>query len=261
MQRIALGIEYDGSNYFGWQRQQHQPSIQAHVEFALSKVAAHPISVFCAGRTDAGVHAFGQVIHFDTQATRPEFAWLRGVNTYLPKDIRVMWCKLVESEFDARKSALWRRYCYVINNRSVCPGILNKAITWVLGELETSLMQIGAKHLIGSHDFSSFRGTHCQAKTATRTIHNIEIIRRKDTIIIDVKANAFLHHMVRNIVGTLIVVGQRKSPPEWIREVLHAKDRRAAGVMAPANGLYLVDVGYPTNFSLPKATSFPWFLE
>ncbi len=259
MQRIALGIEYDGANYSGWQRQHHSPSIQAAVESAIAKVANHEVATICAGRTDAGVHAFGQVIHFDTSADRADFAWQRGVNTYLPKDIRVLWCKGVPSEFDARRSALSRRYCYVITNRNVRPGIMHKAISWVFGELCVDSMQKGAAYLEGNHDFASFRGSHCQSKTSIRNIHSIEVTRRGENILLDVKANAFLHHMVRNIAGSLIAVGQGKYPPIWVNEVLQAKDRRAAGIMAAPHGLYLLEVSYPDKFDLPKVPSLPWF--
>jgi tRNA pseudouridine38-40 synthase len=261
MQRIAFGIEYDGANYYGWQRQAHHSAIQTHLEAAIAKVADHDVSTFCAGRTDAGVHACGQVVHFDTTALRPEFAWLRGVNTYLPRDIRVLWCKFVDSEFDARKSALSRRYCYVISNRPVRPGIMHKAITWILGDLEIEAMQKGARYLLGNHDFTSFRATACQAKTPIRTVQNIDVFRRGMSIIIDIRANAFLHHMVRNIAGTLIAVGHQKYPPAWVDEVLKAKDRRMAGMMAAPNGLYLVNVSYPTRFDIPLFAHAPWFLE
>jgi tRNA pseudouridine38-40 synthase len=261
MQRIALGIEYNGANYAGWQRQRHSPSIQAHIESALSKIAAHPVAVFCAGRTDAGVHASGQVLHFDTPSARPLIAWVRGVNAYLPSDIRVLWVKPVSSDFDARKSALSRRYCYIIANQPVSPGIMHKTITWVLSPLDAPLMQTGANFLLGNHDFSSFRAAQCQAKSPVRTLHDITITRKNEQIIVDVTANAFLHHMVRNIVGTLISVGQKKYPCAWIQDVLHAKDRRAAGLTAPSNGLYLVKVSYPDKFEIPLSTAFssPWF--
>ncbi len=259
MQRIALGIEYDGSAYCGWQRQSHSPSVQAIVEAALSRVADHDVGVFCAGRTDAGVHAFNQVIHFDSHAMRPEHAWVMGANSYLPKDVRVLWCRVVPPEFDARKSALSRRYCYVISNRKVSPGIMNNAMTWVFGNLCVDSMQNAAKHLLGTHDFTSFRGSHCQAKTPVRTIHSIDIVRKNDLIVLEVTANAFLHHMVRNITGSLIAIGKQKFPHLWIKQVLEAKDRRLAGVMAPPQGLYLTGVSYPDNYLIPSADYTPWF--
>lgn len=259
MQRIALGIEYDGANYSGWQRQQHHASVQALLEKAIAKIASHPIEVICAGRTDAGVHASGQVVHFDTSANRPEFAWIRGVNNYLPRDIRVCWGKSVDSSFNARKSALSRRYCYIILNRPVRPGILHHAVTWMLPPLDVAAMQKGAQHLLGTHDFTTFRASGCQAKTATRTLSQIHLMRRGDQIILDVTANAFLHHMVRNITGSLLEVGQNKQSPEWIAEILQARDRRRAGITAPPQGLYLIKVNYPDNYPIPSDVRLPWF--
>jgi len=261
MQRIALGLEYNGANYFGWQRQNHRPSIQAHLEAAIAKIADHAAPVFCAGRTDAGVHAYGQVIHFDTCSERPEIAWIRGINSYLPKDIPVLWSKPVSTDFDARKSAFSRRYCYIIANRKTSPGIMHQAITWVLEPLDVIAMDKGAQYLLGCHDFSSFRAAGCQAKTPVRTIHAIRVYSQGGHIILDITANAFLHHMVRNIVGTLLKVGAKQYPEAWIADVLNAKDRRMAGMTASANGLYLVDVGYPEQFCLPTFPHAPWFLD
>lgn len=259
MQRIALGVEYDGSRYFGWQRQLNNPSIQECLENAISKVADQPVTVFCAGRTDTGVHASNQVVHFETSAIRTPIAWIRGVNSYLPLDIRVCWQHDVPNDFDARKSALSRRYCYVMVNRAVSPGIMRHGVTWVLPPLNVQAMQKAADYLLGKHDFSSFRGAHCQAKTATRTILAIKIHSMGDNIILDITANAFLYHMVRNIVGTLMMVGQGKCEESWVRDVLTAKDRRLAGHTAPPSGLYLVDVRYPSHFNLPDPLRMPWF--
>ncbi|HRE30660.1 MAG TPA: tRNA pseudouridine(38-40) synthase TruA [Candidatus Berkiella sp.] len=259
MQRIALGIEYDGSRYFGWQRQKKRTSVQESLETAISKVANHPILTYCAGRTDAGVHASNQVIHFDSEADRAPIAWVRGVNSYLPPDIRVCWMQPVSADFDARKSALSRRYCYIIVNRAVSPGILRHGVTWILPTLDVDAMQSGAQYLLGKHDFSSFRGAHCQAKTPIRTISAVQFHRLGDNIILDITANAFLYHMVRNIVGSLLMVGQGKCPDTWIKGVLAAKDRRAAGLTAPPQGLYLVDVRYPDNFGLLEPIRMPWF--
>lgn len=259
MQRIALGIEYDGSRYCGWQRQINSLSIQENLENALSKVANHPIMTFCAGRTDAGVHASNQVIHFETEALRDKVAWVRGVNSYLPLDIRVCWMQVVPDEFDARKSAVSRRYCYVMVNRPVSPGIMRHGVTWVLPTLDVQAMQKAAQHLLGKHDFSSFRGANCQAKTPIRTITAISLHANGDNIILDITANAFLYHMVRNIVGSLIMVGQGKCEESWIKDVLDAKDRRLAGHKAPPNGLYLVEVKYPSKFELEAALRMPWF--
>lgn len=258
MLRIALGVEYDGSRYFGWQRQANNPSVQENLEIALGKVADHPVVIFCAGRTDTGVHASNQVIHFETEATREPIAWVRGVNSYLPPDIRVCWMKVVPNDFDARKSALSRRYCYVMVNRDVSPGIMRHGVTWVYQTLDIVAMQSAAQHLLGKHDFSSFRGAHCQANTPIRTITAIKISAVGDNIILDITANAFLYHMVRNIVGSLMLVGQGKNDESWIKDVLAAKDRRLAGHTAPPQGLYLVDVRYPNLFQLP-APRMPWF--
>ncbi len=260
MQRIALGIEYDGSAYSGWQRQHHSPSVQALVESALTKVANYPINVFCGGRTDAGVHACEQVIHFDTDVRRVEHAWVLGTNSYLPKDIRILWCHFVDNTFDARKSALSRRYCYVINNRRISPGILNNAVTWIYGSLCISSMREAAQYLLGKHDFTSFRDSQCQAKTPIRTIQAIDLICKKELVLLDITANAFLHHMVRNIAGSLIAVGKSKHPPLWMKEVLAAKSRRFAAGTAPSQGLYLKEIRYPADYSLPSVSSLPWFL-
>lgn len=260
MQRIALGIEYDGTNYFGWQRQRHQASVQAALEGAISKVADHPVLTYCAGRTDAKVHACGQVVHFDTTALRTHDAWLKGINTHLPRDIRVKWTCDVSDEFDARKSALNRRYAYVILNESVSPGILRHAMTWIYRELDVDKMHEAATYLLGTHDFSAFRGAHCQAKTPIRSLYSIRFFRHRDRMILDITANAFLHHMVRNIVGTLLMVGMNKSPPEWVQSVLQSRDRKQAGVMAPPQGLYLLNVAYPEHFNLPQFNPTPWFL-
>jgi tRNA pseudouridine38-40 synthase len=261
MQRIALGLEYDGSQYSGWQRQNHKPSIQAHLESALSKVADHPVAVVCAGRTDARVHASGQVVHFDTPAVRVPLAWTRGVNAHLPPDIRVNWQAAVTHDFNARHSAVSRSYSYIILNRPIPPGIMRNAVTWVLAPLDATLMQTGADFLVGTHDFNSFRAAQCQAKTSTRTIHSLEIVRKGAHIIVEVTANAFLHHMVRNIVGSLIKVGKGECNPDWIEEVLAGKDRRLAGLTAPPNGLYLVHVGYPEMHGLKTPKQHPWFFQ
>ena len=261
MQRFALGIEYDGANYAGWQRQRHDTSVQEKLESALSKIAAHPVAVICAGRTDAGVHATGQVIHFDTAVVRDSIAWVRGVNSVLPRDIRVCWVKSVPQTFNARRSATARRYCYVIANHAVPPGILRNAVTWVLAPLDVALMQTAATHLVGTHDFNAFRAVQCQSKTSIRDMHSIQITQRGSHIVVDISANAFLHHMVRNIVGTLIEVGKKKCPTSWVKDVLESKDRRKAGITAPSNGLYLVRVAYPIEYNLPsEQLHTPWFL-
>jgi tRNA pseudouridine38-40 synthase len=258
--RFALGLEYDGTHYFGWQRQRNHLSIQAQLEAAISRVANEPIATVCAGRTDAKVHAFAQVVHFDTVACRSEQGWLRGINTYLPRDIRVKWIKEVPPEFDARKAALSRRYCYLIVNQPVSPGILRHAATWVYTALDINKMQEAANFLLGTHDFSAFRAAECQAKTPIRTISEIQFLPIRGNIILDIMGNAFLHHMVRNIMGSLILVGKQKKEASWIADVLASRDRRQAGMMAPPEGLYLSEVVYPQHFNLPKCASLPWFL-
>jgi len=258
MHRIALGVEYDGTHYAGWQRQYDQRSIQACLETAIAKVADHPVSIFCAGRTDAGVHATGQVLHFDTPTVRPLMAWVRGTNAYLPADIRIMWSCEVPSVFDARRSALSRRYCYVILNRPTCPAIMRHAVTWIVPPLEISAMQTGANYLLGKHDFSAFRAAQCQARTAIRTLHVMDIKRHGENIMIDVSANAFLYHMVRNMVGALVRVGLNKHPPEWIKMLLETKERRLTPYRAAPQGLYLAEVSYQSHFGLPSPPSLPW---
>lgn len=257
MLRIALGIEYDGAHYSGWQSQKHCPSIQNKLESSLSRVANHPIALVCAGRTDAGVHATGQVVHFDTSADRVIAAWTRGANTFLPPDIRVRWAKQVSMEFNARRTAMARRYCYVIANDNACPALLYRKVTWILSELDVEAMQAGANYLLGEHDFSSFRAAQCQAKSPCRVLSEIQVQKQGKYIFIEITANAFLHHMVRNIVGTLILVGKGKYQPCWVQEVLRSKKRAVAGFTAPADGLYLLEVKYPPQYEIPYL-SHPW---
>ncbi|KPJ68056.1 MAG: hypothetical protein AMJ43_01215 [Coxiella sp. DG_40] len=246
--RIALGLEYKGNSYYGWQRQAKLPSIQFHVEEALSKVADHSIKVFCAGRTDIGVHAKGQVIHFDTVAKRKLDAWILGGNSYLPCDIRIRWAKQVTDDFHARFSAIARNYRYLIHNCKTHSAILHDLIAWHPKSLDEKLMQKAARYLIGEHDFSSFRGCDCQSKSPMRNVHYLNIKRSGKLIIIDIKANAFLLHMVRNIAGLLIAIGEGKQQPIWAKQVLESCDRKVAGVTAPACGLYLTKVYYPDKY-------------
>jgi tRNA pseudouridine38-40 synthase len=242
--RIALGIEYDGTNYCGWQRQNDVCTIQKKVENAISKIAVHPIKVVCAGRTDAGVHALGQVIHFDTDAMRPDKAWILGVNRYLPEDIRVLWAKYVSDDFHARFSATARQYRYIIYNNRVASAILRHRAMWTPFSLNVELMHEAGQYLIGRHDFSSFRGSSCQAKSPVRTVELLVIKRNGFTITVDIKANAFLLHMVRSIVGMLVEIGRGEKPPIWAQEVLQARDRRVSAPTAPPQGLYFVVVEY-----------------
>ncbi len=251
--RIAAAIEYRGTCYSGWQRQKNDTidSVQAAVETAFSHVANESIEVICAGRTDAGVHARGQVIHFDTQAERSEYAWQAGVNSALSRDIAVRWIKFVDNDFHARFSALSRRYEYIIYNHRTRPAIMADYVTHYYESLDIDAMIAASQFLIGEHDFSSFRGGDCQAKSPIRDIHGIEITQHGSFIKIDIRANAFLHHMVRNIVGTLLHIGSGKEQAIWMEEVLAAKDRKVAAMTAPSNGLYLMEVEYPTQFDLP----------
>ena len=253
-QRIVLGIEYDGSTFYGWQRQSHAASVQQSLEAALSKVANHPVNVFCAGRTDTGVHATHQIIHFDSFTQRPEKAWLKGANSLLPDQISIRFVKKVNNDFHARFSALSRSYLYVIDNNRVKPAILHNGLTWYNKPLDISKMNTASQYLIGEHDFSSFRSSQCQSKTARRNIQLLNCSRKNDYIFINITANAFLHHMVRNIVGVLLEIGSGRKLPIWANEVLDLKDRTMAGITAHPYGLYLVGVMYPENFEIPQAS-------
>jgi tRNA pseudouridine38-40 synthase len=258
--RIALGIEYDGSGFFGWQRQREVISVQQELETALSKVANQPVELFCAGRTDAGVHATGQVVHFDTTAVRDNKAWVMGTNTQLPNAIAVRWATVVADDFHARFSATARRYKYIIYNHKYRPAILRSGLSHYHQSLDIARMQLGADMLLGEHDFSSFRAIQCQSHSPFRNVHHLQIERRGDFVVLDIKANAFLHHMVRNITGSLLEVGMHNRPAEWIGELLAAKNRNLAAATAKPGGLYLVDVDYPALYALPKSAVGPLFL-
>jgi tRNA pseudouridine38-40 synthase len=251
--RIAVGLEYDGSAYAGWQSQSVAPSIQDAAERAFSAVADHPIALTCAGRTDAGVHALEQVAHFDAQATRTARAWVLGANRQLPPDVSVQWAAPVSQEFHARYSALARTYRYVILCRASRPALVHKRVCWIHRPLEVERMTAAAACLIGEHDFSAFRSSECQARTPVRRLESIDVRRRGTLVIIDVRANAFLHHMVRNIAGVLIRIGSGEAEPDWAGQVLEGRDRALGGVTAPPSGLYLLKVRYPPEYGLPAA--------
>lgn len=258
--RIALGIEYDGSAFYGWQTQRNLRTVQEDLENAISEIANHRVQIFCAGRTDAGVHATGQVIHFDTEAERPLRAWREGVNTHLASAISVKWSVVVDDEFHARFSATARRYRYVIYNHSSRPAILYNKVTWYFRKLDVGKMHQAAQSLLGECDFTAFRSSQCESNTPMRNIHEIHVSRHGDFVIIEVEANAFLHHMVRNIVGVLLPVGIGARPPEWVGTVLAAKDRRLAGETADAAGLYLYRVKYPEKYAFPDPQNSILFL-
>ncbi len=251
--RYALGIEYDGTAYSGWQALAEAPNVQGQLERALSLVAAHPVEVVCAGRTDAGVHALAQVVHFDTTATRPDRGWVLGANTHLPPDIAVLWACAVPREFHARFSATARRYRYLLFDRRTRSAVWARRTVWSAQSLDVAAMQQAAAMLVGTHDFSSFRAAECQARNAVRTIESLQVKREGALISVEVQANAFLHHMVRNLVGTLQWVGRGEREPGWVAQVLQARDRRQAGVTAPPHGLYFTGVRYPPQFAVPPA--------
>ncbi len=249
--RVALGIEYDGNGFSGWQLQAGVRTVQACVEAALAKVADHPVRVICAGRTDTGVHARGQVVHFDTRAKRTPHSWVFGANANLPGDISVRWAQQVDDGFHARFDALRRHYRYVIYNHRIRPAIAARQVSWEYRPLDENAMAEAGEGLLGEHDFSSYRAYACQAKSAIRTIYRLEVARHGDYVIIDVEANAFLHHMVRNIAGVLMSIGAGERPPAWAAEVLARRDRQLGGVTAPPQGLYFVRVDYPQRYGLP----------
>jgi tRNA pseudouridine38-40 synthase len=260
MKKIALGVEYDGTFYHGWQFQKIACSVQEELEKALSIVADHKISIICAGRTDSGVHSFGQVIHFNTTSIRTSTSWTIGVNSYLSKYISIVWMKEVLPVFHARYSALSRSYRYIIYNYCVRTPIFHNRAHHIYKRLNAKKMHAAAQYLLGEHDFASFRATNCQSRSSWRKILKLNVKRTRNWIIIDITANSFLYHMVRNIVGTLIEVGNLKKKDIWMQELLFKKNRSDAGVTAPAKGLYLMHVEYPLKFGLPKVARRPDFI-
>ncbi len=250
--RIALGIEYAGWRYAGFQRQSTAVTVQGELERALSVIAAQDISLVCAGRTDAGVNATGQVVHFDTEHDRPDRAWVLGTNTKLPDDIAVTWACHVDDSFHARFSARARRYRYILLNSLYRPGIMQQGVSHYHGEYDAQAMQEAAQILRGEHDFASFCGADDESRSTCRCVHFIEVKRHGPYLVFDIAANAFLNHMVRNIVGSLLLVGSGQHDAAWLRDVFAACDRNLAGPTAYPNGLYLVDVTYPAGFNLPR---------
>jgi tRNA pseudouridine38-40 synthase len=255
--RIALGLEYDGSGFCGWQTQPSGCAVQDALERALSEIAAQRIETQSAGRTDAGVHAFAQVAHFDTSARRALTAWVRGVNSLLPRTVAVNWAREVPDAFHARFSARGRAYRYLLLNRPERPGLRAQYVGWHHRPLDVERMRKGARHLLGIHDFSAFRAAECQARSPVKELRRAGIAREGDLVVFDFAADAFLHHMVRNLVGSLVKVGNGSRPPEWVAELLAGRDRERAAPTFPANGLYLSEVEYERSWGLPASPPHP----
>ena len=250
--RVALGIEYDGSEYYGFQKQKStEQTIQGNLENSISKVANHSIKTFCSGRTDAGVHAFMQVVHFDTESRRSTREWVRGINSYLPHDIKVLWSKELDETFHARYSATHRSYLYRILNNQTPSALWSKRSLFVPQKLDIRAMRAASKYLIGEYDFSSFRGSGCQSNSPVRTIEDIKITKKNNFITFELRANAFLLHMVRIIIGTLLMVGKREIKPAEMKNILNEKDRRIAGKTVSSSGLYFLGPKYPAKYHLP----------
>lgn len=263
-ERIALSLSYNGAAYHGWQRQTDQSSVQGALEQAIYKMSGEHVTVVCAGRTDRGVHALNQVVHFDIEKERDTRVWINGLNAHLPRDIRVNFAEKITEAFHARFSAYERHYRYFVLNQRIASPLFRDTVAWYPYELNLSLMQEATQYLIGEHDFSAFRGAQCQAKTPVRTVLELTIQQKNQLFIFDIKANAFLHHMVRNIVGSLFCVGRQvhassRVEPQWIQQILLSKDRKQAGMMAPAQGLYFMEVFYqedvkPQGFNVQSNT-------
>jgi tRNA pseudouridine38-40 synthase len=251
-------VEYLGSAYGGWQLQQDRASLQGELEKALSSVADHPVQTQAAGRTDAGVHAFGQVVHFDSAAPRSPQAWVLGSNSRLPPDISLRWVRPVPADFSARRSAVMRGYRYVIHNHRARSALLAGRATWITPVLDAAAMHRAAQALLGERDFSAYRAADCQSSTPMRFVEAVSVLRRGELVVMDIRANAFLHHMVRNIMGVLLEIGQGRRPESWAGEVLEGRERARAGMTAPPQGLYFVGPRYPERFGLPEPPR-PWF--
>lgn len=255
--RYALGIEYDGSGFLGWQRLSHGDSVQGAVEAALASILQCKVDAVCAGRTDAGVHATQQVVHLETDVERPLRAFVEGTNTRLPPSVRVLWAQPVADAFHARHSARARRYRYRLLNRRVRPALMREHLSWEPRPLDAEAMHRAAQSLLGENDFSVFRTAQCQARHPMRDLHAITVRREEEQVVVEVQANAFLHHMVRNIVGSLMVVGRGERGESWIAELLTGRDRTVAGPTAPAAGLTFLGPRYPRAWGLPEAVSLP----
>jgi len=261
LNRIALAVEYDGQGFCGWQRQPHCHSVQAELESALGKIACSPVTVYCAGRTDTGVHAMAQVVHFETEVNRPMRAWSFGVNSHLDRRVAVHWAQSMPAEFHARFSALDRSYRYTLLNRTTRPGYQAGTLGWERVPIDTDRMHKAAQLILGEHDFSSFRSSECQADHAQRCLKRLDVSRSRDRVIIDVTANGFLHNMVRILTGCLLAIGRGEKPIEWMAQLLSARDRRLAGVTAQPNGLCFLQPSYPAEFGVPdfeNRKSPPW---
>ena len=261
--RIALGVSYSGSGYEGWQSQLSGNTVQDKLELALGKFAAQPIRTLCAGRTDAGVHGLMQVVHFDTGLKRETASWVRGTNTFLPRDIAVQWAREVPDEFHCRGSAIARRYAYVVLESPVRPSVEAGRVGWVYRPLDGNAMKEAAAYLVGEHDFSSFRAAQCQAKSPVKTVKRIDISQRAGDGAsywrFEFEANAFLHHMIRNVMGCLVAIGQGEYPPQWLGEVIQARRRDAAAPTFSPDGLYFLGPVYEDHYGLPKRTAaYDW---
>jgi tRNA pseudouridine38-40 synthase len=252
MPRYAIGVEYDGTDFLGWQTQHQEPTVQATVERALSFVAAGPLAVVCAGRTDTGVHALGQVVHFDSPTERSERAWVLGGNSRLPDSVALRWARPVSDQFHARYGARRRAYRYRILRRPTRPALDARFAEWVRQALDIDAMRAAVPALVGEHDFTSFRTVACQAPSPIRTLYRIDIVEHDELVDLHFEANAFLHHMIRNLVGSLMVVGRGEQPPDWIARTLAARNRTLAGPTASARGLTFMAARYPPEFGLPS---------
>lgn len=250
--RIALGLEYDGRGFAGWQRQSDIPTVQSVVESAIAAISGHEVTLHAAGRTDRGVHALEQVAHFDTTAERPEMAWVRGVNSLLPNGVAVLWSRCLPDAFHARFSATGRHYRYLLLDHPVRPGLASGQIGWYHAKLDVLAMAKACACLIGEHDFTSFRAAECQADSPVKELRHASVKRQQGLIEFNFSANGFLHHMVRNLVGSLVAIGSHRQPVEWMAELLFARDRTAAAPTFAPDGLYLSKIDYPMEFDLPK---------